>query len=78
MMEKKEMRHRLREALSARNLRAVDLVEMTGIPKNTISYYMSGKTEPKSDRLYIIAKMLDVSEAWLMYSNDKRRCLVKS
>ena len=31
-----------------------------------MSYYLSGRSEPKSDRLYIIAKILDVSEAWLL------------
>lgn len=38
----------------------------TGIPKVTLSYYMSGKTEPKADRIYTLAKELNVSEAWLM------------
>ena len=52
--------------MELRGLRATDLVEKTGIPKGTISYYLSGKTEPKSDRLYILAQTLDVSEAWLL------------
>lgn len=65
-MKKKELCDRLQEAMNARGLRAVDIVEKTGIPKGTISYYISGKTEPKSDRLYILAQALDVSEAWLL------------
>ena len=65
-MNKKELCDRLQEAMSIRGLRAVDIVEKTGIPKGTISYYISGKTEPKSDRLYLIAQALDVSEAWLL------------
>lgn len=65
-MKKKELCDRLQEAMSIRGLRAVDIVEKTGIPKGTISYYISGKTEPKSDRLYLIAQALDVSEAWLL------------
>ena len=52
--------------MDARGLRAVDIIDRTGIPKVTLSYYMSGKTEPKADRLYTLAKVLDVSEAWLM------------
>ena len=28
--------------------------------------YLAGKVEPKSDRLYKIAKSLDVSESWLL------------
>jgi transcriptional regulator with XRE-family HTH domain len=52
--------------MDARGLRAVDIIDRTGIPKVTLSYYMSGKTEPKADRVYTLAKVLDVSEAWLM------------
>ena len=65
-MKKKELCDRLQEAMSIRGLRAVDIVEKTGIPKGTISYYISGKTEPKSDRVYLLAQALDVNEAWLL------------
>ena len=65
-MKKMELQDRLKQAMAARGMRAVDLVERTGIPKGTISYYMTGKTEPKSDRLYLIAQALDVNEAWLL------------
>ncbi len=65
-MKQVELKDRLRQAMELRGLRATDLVDKTGIPKGTISYYVSGKTEPKADRLYIIAQVLDVSEAWLL------------
>ena len=65
-MIKKEVHERLQEAMDIRGMRAVDLVEKTGIPKGTLSYYLSGKTKPKQDRLYTIAQVLDVSEAWLL------------
>lgn len=68
-MERAELKDRLREAMERRGMRAVDLVESTGIPKGTISYYLSGKTEPKADRLYILAQVLNVSEAWLLGYN---------
>lgn len=57
---------RLRDALHLKNMRASDLCQKTGIPKGAISYYLSGKSEPKADRLYIICKALDVSEAWML------------
>ena len=73
-MERVELKERLREAMELRGMRAVDLVEATGIPKGTISYYLSGKTEPKADRLYIIAQALDINEAWLLgYDVPMRR-----
>ena len=65
-MKRDKLCIRLKEAMDIRGLRAVDLIDRTGIPKVTLSYYMSGKTEPKADRIYTLAKVLDVSEAWLM------------
>ena len=65
-MERAKLKDRLVEAMDRRGCRAVDLVEKTGIPKVTISYYMNGKTEPRADKLGMIAKVLDVSEAWLL------------
>lgn len=61
-----DFRNRLHEALALRNMKAVDLCNKTNIPKSAISYYLAGKSKPKSDRLYLIAKALDVSEAWLL------------
>lgn len=65
-MPKKNLHDRLQEAMEKRGCRAVDLVDQTGIPKGTLSYYLSGKTKPKADRLYILAQVLNVSEAWLL------------
>ena len=61
-----ELKDRLQEALARKGWKAVDLVEKTGTPKGAVSYYLAGKSKPKADRLYIIAKALDVSEAWLL------------
>jgi transcriptional regulator with XRE-family HTH domain len=61
-----EFKIRLKQALELRGMRAVDLVEKTGIPKGAISYYLAGRSQPKADRLYIIAQALDVSEVWLL------------
>lgn len=61
-----ELKERLRIAMKLKGLRSVDLVEQTKIPKGAISYYLSGKSKPKADRLHILAKALEVSEAWLL------------
>lgn len=63
---KKEFKDRLKQAMDFRNVKAVDLCERGNIPKSAMSYYISGRSEPKSPRLYIIAKLLDVDEAWLL------------
>ena len=61
-----ELKNRLTKALSIRNLKPIDLVEMTHIPKSAISQYMSGYAKPKQDRLYLISKALNINEAWLL------------
>ncbi len=71
---KEELKDRLRKAMDSNGIKAIELCEKTGVPKSAISYYLAGKSEPKSDRLYIIAKALDVSEAWLLgYNVDMER-----
>ena len=64
-----ELKDRLRQALEMRGVKAVELSEKTGVPQGAISYYLAGKSQPKADRLYIIAKALDVSEVWLLGYN---------
>ncbi len=57
---------RLKKALEIRNLKQADIIERTGINKGALSSYISGKYEPKQANLHLLAKTLDVSEAWLM------------
>ena len=57
---------RIKQALELKNLTQADIVKRTGIPKGSISQYISGHVEPKQDRIYLIAKALGVREAWLI------------
>lgn len=57
---------RIRKALTLRAMKQSELCRITKIPKSALSQYISGCYEPKQDRIYLIAKTLDVSEAWLM------------
>lgn len=74
-MEKKTTAIRLKEIMEKRNLRQVDILNLTKpycekynikMNKSDISQYCSGKTEPNQDKLYVLGKALNVSEAWLM------------
>ena len=56
---------RLREAMNICDKKQIDLVNETGINKGTISRYLSGKYEPKSDAVSKLAVALDCSETWL-------------
>lgn len=57
---------RLKKALLARGMSQAELCKLTQTPKSAVSQYLSGKYEPKQDRIYAFSKVLGVSEAWLM------------
>ena len=57
---------RIKKALTIRGMKQTELCRITNIPKSAISQYITGCFEPKQDRIYLIAKTLNVSEAWLM------------
>lgn len=61
-----EIKDRIIEALKYNGMNAKELSDKTGIPKSSISQYMSGYAKPKQDRIYLIAKALHVDEAWLI------------
>jgi transcriptional regulator with XRE-family HTH domain len=57
---------RLSAALNIKGMKQSELCQITKIPKSAVSQYVSGAFEPKQDRIYLMAKALNVSEAWLM------------
>ena len=66
---------RLQEIMKKKNLRQVDILEKCApycskykkkIGRNDLSQYVNGKTEPRQDKLYVLALALNVNEAWLM------------
>lgn len=77
-VKKESFTKRMRKAMEMKNVKQVDLVEKTGLNKSAISQYYSGKFEPKQDGVYLIAKALNVNEAWLMgYDVPKSRIIKK-
>ena len=57
---------RISIALSIRDMKQADLCKLANVPKSSLSLYLSGAYEPKQDRVYDMAKALNVDEAWLM------------
>lgn len=57
---------RILTAMELRGFKQADLVEKTGISKGALSSYISGRYTPKQNNIYLIAKALDVNEAWLI------------
>lgn len=58
--------NRLNKAMQIRNIKATELSLKTGIAKSSLSEYINGKYEAKQDGVYLLAKALNVNEAWLM------------
>lgn len=52
--------------MSIKNINQVDLCQRTGIPKSSMSMYLSGERSPRQNRLSQIAEKFNISEAWLM------------
>lgn len=74
-MKKENTSIRLKQIIDNRNLKQVDILDMTKpycvkydvkMNKSDISQYVSGKVEPNQEKLFILAKALGVNEAWLM------------
>ena len=66
---------RLKEVMEKRDLRQVDVLDMAKpfcekygvkLNKNDLSQYLSGKVQPKQDKLTLLGMVLNVSEGWLM------------
>ena len=57
---------RIEIALSVRNMKQCDLCKLANVPKSSLSLYLRGAYEPKQDRIYSMARVLNVDEVWLM------------
>ncbi|EGQ0291713.1 TPA: helix-turn-helix domain-containing protein [Staphylococcus pseudintermedius] len=57
---------RLKQIMSERKISQSELSRRTGIGRNSISDYLNGKYEAKQDKVFELAKVLNVNEAWLM------------
>ena len=57
---------RIAKALNVREMKQSELCKRAGVPKSSLSLYLSGAYEPKQNRIFDMAKVLNVNEAWLM------------
>jgi transcriptional regulator with XRE-family HTH domain len=73
----KIMKNRIREALSIRNMKQVELQEKSGVDKAAINHYIKQRYQPKQQALFAMAKALNVNEMWLAgYDVDMERNVV--
>lgn len=57
---------RIRKALLIRNMKQSELCQKTKIASSAMSEYLSGKYEPKQDKIYLMSEALNVDPVWLM------------
>ena len=64
-------KERFAEAMKMKNIRQTQVSTDTGIPKSTLSRYLKGSYEPKTERVYQLSEYFGVTPEWLMgYTND--------
>ncbi|NRG17870.1 helix-turn-helix transcriptional regulator [Rhizobiales bacterium] len=65
--EKSSIGERIRHAREAANLSSAQLARRLGVKTATVSGWESGRTEPRANRLTMLAGFLSVSPTWLLY-----------
>lgn len=61
-----EFGQRLRHVLTDKKMTASELSKLSGVGKSDISNYLNGRYLPKQDKVYMLAKALEVDPGWLM------------
>lgn len=57
---------RLRDAMDREHISAAELSRRSSVSKGLISYYLKGRCLAKQDKVYLLAKALNVNPGWLM------------
>lgn len=61
---------RLKVAMKEKGITQSELSRESSISKSTLSEWISGKYEPKQDKVFILANALNISPSWLMGLTD--------
>lgn len=57
---------RLEQALEKKNIKILELSQKAGLSENLLSGYLLGRTNPSAYHIYLLGKILEVSQDWLM------------
>lgn len=71
---KESFSSRLKKAMLDKQMKQIDIINKSKllsdngakITKTDLSQYVNGKTSPGQKKLYVLSKVLDVSESWLL------------
>ncbi len=70
-----EFQYRLQKALAESGLTASELSERSGVGKADISNYINGKYVGKQDKVYRLARALNVDPGWLMTGDEPHKTI---
>lgn len=59
-------KNRFSKAMEIREVTPSDVSKATGVSKSSLSEYLKGDYEPKQDKIFLMAKYLNVDFGWLM------------
>lgn len=66
--------NRLKSVMAEHKISQTELAKRTGISQSSISDWLNNRYEPKQDKIYLLANVLNVSPAWLLgYDEPKPR-----
>jgi transcriptional regulator with XRE-family HTH domain len=68
---------RLKKAMDDKRMNASELSRLSGVGKNLISYYVNGKYLAKQDKVYLLAKALDVDPGWLITGVEPEKDVIE-
>ena len=57
---------RIQKALYLRDMKQSELSKLANVPKSSLSLYIKCVYEPKQDKIYAMAEVLNVNVTWLM------------
>ena len=69
---------RIKQMMQIRDITQADLARITGIRASSISDYLSGKYQPKQDKIALIAGALSVNPVWLMGYDEPKKPISSS
>ena len=65
-----EFQYRLQKAIAAKKITASELSRLSGVGKADISNYINGKYLAKQDKVFMLARALDVDPGWLLTGEE--------
>ncbi len=70
--------NRLKSVMADHKISQNELAKRTGIRQSSISDWLNNRYEPKQDKVYLLAKALNVSPAWLLGYDEPNMSPVQS